>query len=371
MSEQVSIKYPRRVILRFFIRMIGRFLMFVLTRTTITGRENLPQNGPVILVGNHIAIVEAIMMVLYVPYPIEMIGTGDIPIDPRFAWMAKLWGFLPVNRGSVDRDEMRAPIDILKQNGVVGIFPEGGIWETSLKKARTGVAWLSYRTETPIIPMGFGGMKGAVGAAFSLKRPHLVMNIGKMMPPVSGNVDGKSRKEALEYSANLVMAQVAALIPEEEKRSWRTVQDERFDFKLSLRYTNDAGMTEEIEKPVKYPQALGKFFHRPVLLDVMARNMHLPVKPLQRLNQEHDPAQLADALDTAKKFLDDHPQFLNYRFGYDEAAGMYNGLVELRDEAREAAKQGQQMVLQPIRRYRKPESDTEIMEIVPGVMHKM
>lgn len=370
-AEQVSIRYPRRVVIRFIMRMVGRVLMALLTRTTITGRENWPKKGPLIVVGNHIAIVEVMMMAVHAPWQIEMIGTGDIPIDPRFAFLANLWGFIPVKRGSVDRDEMRLPMDIIKQNGIVGIFPEGGIWETSLKKARTGVAWLSYRTETPVLPIGFGGMKGALQAALKFRRPRLVMNIGTLIPPIQVKVDGRSRKEALEDGANLVMAHVADLIPEAEKRTWKTIRDERFDFEVTLVFTNDRGEPETVHKPLTHAQAIGKFFHRPVLLDVMARNMRLPVKPLQRLDHEHNAQALTDALDTAIGFLDSHPQFLNYRFGYDEALAMYNGIQELRDLMREATKQGYQVTLKPIRRYREPDSGQEIIQTAPGAMHEM
>ena len=362
------IQYPRRVVLRFFMRLFGRLLMRLLTRTTVIGRENLPKGGPVILVGNHVAIIEVIMMALYVDWPVEIIGTGDIPIDPRFAPMAKLWGFLPVNRGSVDRDEMRMPIDVLKQNGVVGIFPEGGIWETNMKKARTGVAWLSYHSQAPVVPIGFGGLRGALQAALAFKRPEIVMNIGKPMPAVNVKIEGMSRKQALEYAANNIMAHVEALIPEAEKRGWKQVQDERFDFSIVLSGPDGRG---EVEKTVMHPIGLGKFFHRPVILDVMARNMNLPVKPLQQLGQEHDAHRLADALDVAIKFLDDNPHFLSYRFGYQQANDMYSGVIELRDIVREAERNHQQITLMPVRRYRKPDATEEIMEIVPGVMHEM
>lgn len=371
MSENLSIKYPRRVVIRFFMRLIGRFLMALLTRTTITGRENLPKGGPLILVGNHVAIVEVMMMALHVPWQIELIGTGDIPIDPRFAWLAKLWGYLPVNRGSVDRNEMRLPIDILKQNGIIGIFPEGGIWENSLRKARTGVAWLSHHTQTPIVPIGFGGMRGALKAALRFQRPRLVMNIGHMMPPVDLRIEGVSRKDALQQSADAIMAQVASLIPEDEKRSWKQVQNERFDFKVILRYIDGSGVPQEMERTVSKPQALGKFFHRPVLLDVMARNMKLPVRALQQLNQEHPAQRLADAILTARQFLDENPQFLNYRFGYDEASAMYQGVTELLGIAREAALNGWDMQIVPIRRYRDPETDDEVTQLAPGALQEM
>lgn len=370
-KTEYALIYPRRIILRFFLRLLGRLLLRLLTRTTIVGTENLPKGGPLILVGNHVAIVEVMLMALAVPYPIEIIGTGDIPIDPRFAWITRLWGFIPVRRGSVDREEMRLPIDVLKQNGVIGIFPEGGIWETTMKKARTGVAWLSYHTGAPVVPIGFGGMKGALAAIIRFKRPHLVMNIGKVMPPVSAKIEGMSRKEALEYSANNIMAHVAALIPEDEKRGWRQIQDERFDFSIIISGRDDRGGVIEEEKTVMHPKGLGKFFHRPVILDVMARNMNLPVKPLQQLDQEHDAHRIADALDVALGFLDDNPYFLSYRFGYDEARDMYAGVVELRDIAREAERHSQQITLRPVRRYRKEGDEAEVMEIVPGVMHEM
>lgn len=365
-TEHYRILYPRRRILRFFMSALGRFLMSILTRPTIIGYENLPKGGPLIVVGNHVAIVEAMMLAIYVPWTIEIIGNGDIPMDPRYAWLTKLWGFIPVRRGSVDRDEMRLPLDVLKQNGIIGLFPEGGIWETKMKKARTGVAWLSYHANAPVIPIGFGGMQGALRAALRFQRPKVVMNIGKVMPPVSGKVEGMSRKEALEYGANNIMAHVEALIPEEEKRSWKQIQDERFDFKFIV---HDVMGDKEI--PVLHPQGLGKFFHRPVILDVMARNMSLPVQPLQQLGVEHNAARLAEAVEVALKFLDDNPHFLSYRFGYKEAADMYAGVAELRDLARQAAAQRQAISLQPIRHYRRDGDTQEITETLPGMMHEM
>ena len=41
-----TIRYPRRVVLRFFLKALGRLLMFLLARPTITGKENLPASGP-------------------------------------------------------------------------------------------------------------------------------------------------------------------------------------------------------------------------------------------------------------------------------------------------------------------------------------
>jgi 1-acyl-sn-glycerol-3-phosphate acyltransferase len=364
MAQTYSIRYPRRVLIRGIMRLVGRVLLRLLARPEVTGLENIPKDGPLILVGNHVAMIEVIMMAIYVPWQVEFVGTGDIPIDPRFAGIVKLWGILPVNRGSTDRKEMTVPLDILKQGGFIGIFPEGGIWSTHLKQARTGVAWLSFHANAPVLPMGFGGMSGALQAAFALKRPRIIMNVGKLMPPVSGKVEGKSRKEALEEAANTIMGEVEALIPEEEKRTWKPILDEQFDFSLTIHTSSG-----DIEKPIAHPAGLGRFFHVPVILDVMARNMKLPVQPLRQL--DHDPAAIADAADAALGFFDSHPHFLSYRFGYAEAEAIYAGVVELRDLAREAAAQGWRITLRPVRRYRNGEDGREIILTTPGAMHEM
>ena len=59
-----KIKYPRRILIRQSLRLLGRGLMPLLTRAQISGRDNFPHKGPVILVGNHTAAMEVVMMAL-------------------------------------------------------------------------------------------------------------------------------------------------------------------------------------------------------------------------------------------------------------------------------------------------------------------
>jgi hypothetical protein len=99
---------------------------------------------------------------------------------------------------------------------------------------------------------------------------------------------------------------------------------------------------------------------------VFARNLKLPVQPLQHLDTEHDAKRLADATQAALGYLDTNPHFLTYRFGYDEGAAMQTGLKQLQDIGRWAEKNGYKLSLTPIRRYRRRGSDDEIVEDRPG-----
>lgn len=127
MTEQQNrrrLQYPRRVFIRNMIRFAGRMIGALAARPQVIGRENLPPKGPLILVGNHIAVIEVGMMMTYTPYPLEVMAAGDIPLDPRYKWMADLWGIIPIKRGSMDRDGMNMALDVLEQGGVVGLFPK-------------------------------------------------------------------------------------------------------------------------------------------------------------------------------------------------------------------------------------------------------
>jgi 1-acyl-sn-glycerol-3-phosphate acyltransferase len=369
MSQDYSIPYPRKVFIRGFFRFASRLLLALLARVTITGKENLPKSGPLILVGNHVALVEVIMMAMYVPYLIEIIGVGDIPLDPRFTLIINTYGYIPIKRGSVDSKGLNMALDVLKQGGVIGIFPEGGIWESGQGQARAGVAWLSHKADAPIVPIGFGGMRGALAAISKFKRPQLIMNIGKPIPAISSGIDGKSRKEALDEGANAVMAQVEALVPQEEKRHWRKIEYERFAFSLDVQKPDGTRLTIPPEFMLENPDALAKFFYRPVIIETLARNLKLPVDVLKHITRESDPMKIGDGAAAALEYFEANPQFLGYRFGYPEGSAMQDGLKKLRDTARWAAAQGGVLKIQTTRRFKYADESIEIVEDHPGAGH--
>ena len=130
-----AIKYPRRVVIRKILLAIARVIIKLLTHFEVTGLENIPKTGPLILAGNHVASLEALLMAAYSPRLVEFLGTGDIPFDSAYAWITKLYGLIPVNRGNLDREALKKASDVLLQKGVLGIFPEGGIWNPAQMEA--------------------------------------------------------------------------------------------------------------------------------------------------------------------------------------------------------------------------------------------
>ncbi|MCU0465999.1 MAG: 1-acyl-sn-glycerol-3-phosphate acyltransferase [Anaerolineae bacterium] len=373
-EQQPRLRYPRRRFVRSIMRLAGRAVAALATRTQIIGRENLPPKGPLILVGNHIAVIEVGMMGVYTPYELEIMAAGDIPLDPRYSWIADLWGIIPIKRGSMDRDGMNKALDVLNQGGVVGLFPEGGIWETKLRQARQGVAWLSNKAQAPVVPIGFGGIEGALAQIGRFRRPNLTMNIGKVIPPVKVDVPGRSRKELLQEGADYIMDRIKELIPEDERRiRTQSYIGETFDFHWEL--TSPGGVQIPIPNDVNIvdKHGLSKLFHRPVMMDVFNRNLKLPVKPLVRLRRAHPAADIAASARSVLDWLKDNPYFFHYRFGHEEGEAMMNGLRQLEQGAQWLGEHypDAQLRLKPIRRYILIDTNEEVVEEAPPEMQEM
>jgi 1-acyl-sn-glycerol-3-phosphate acyltransferase len=348
------------------LRLAGRALLAVLTRTEVTGLDRFPSTGPLLVVGNHVAAVEVALMIAYSPWQIEMLGPGDIPPPPLLNAIARAYGFTAINRGNVDRRPLVQMLSVLQQGGRVGLFPEGGVWDPGSMQAKRGVAWLSHRARAPVLPIGFGGLEGALDAAFRLKRPRLTMNVGQLMPPVSV-APGQSRKDALQQAAVRIMEAVNALVPGKAQEDVPQVVEERFELRIALLARDGSGAREE---QVSRGEALCKMLYRPAILRIFARDLHLEVDALQQLDAEQDPVRIVSATDTILHYLESrNPGFFTYRFGHAEGQEMEEGLRELRALARRAAAQNLRVAVTPVRRYRVPGHAGEVVETSPGEAH--
>jgi 1-acyl-sn-glycerol-3-phosphate acyltransferase len=366
MADKYSIAYPRRRVPRALMRLLGRLILPLAFRIDVSGRENFPRGGPLLVVGNHTAAMEAVLMIVYTPWQIEMLGAADIPHEKITQIAASAYKFIPVNRGHFDRAALVKSLDVLRQGGVVAIFPEGGIWDAGRMRAQTGVAWLSYRADAPVLPIGFGGTTGALGAALRLKRPRLTMRVGQLMP-AARLPEGKSRKAYFEAFATRVVEAIRALLPPGDPARRVTVVDERFELRVAVQAPGGGPNPPRDDLSIQHATALAKLLHRPAILKIFTSNLNLPTPPLQNLDREPVPAEIVEAVRAILNYLDEeNPYLLTYRFGPRPAKAMRLGLEELLALARWASESGLRLTLTPIRRYTSPDEGQEVVQVKQG-----
>ncbi len=365
--DKYAIAYPRKRIARGITRVLGRLILPIAFRIRIKGRDNFPAHGPLLVVGNHVSLMEAVLMAVYTPWQVETLGAADVPHEKLTDLSIKFFGFIPVNRGHFDRSALKKALDVLRQDGVIGIFPEGGIWERGARRAQTGVAWLSYRANAPILPIGYSGTLGALSAALRLKRPRLTMYVGQVIPPANPP-SGKPRKAYLEAFATQVMDAVNALLPADDPALQTHIFDERFELQTTVHTPDGTPRSHPAERSIRHHRALAKLLHRPAVLKIFRKNLHLPVAALQSLDREHDARKIADATRSILEYLkNENPYLLTYRFGPKEADAMHIALQELLALAQWAVESSLTLTITPIRRYRLSTEGEEIVQVKQGV----
>lgn len=361
-QDKITLRYPRRKLVRLISKGIFKLLLHVFFRIEVKGLENFPKNGPLLVIGNHTGAMEVVLLNAYAPCQIEMVSAADMPTEKVTEIINKIYGSIPVKRGSYDRAALQSALDVLKQDGMVGLFPEGGVWDVGKQRALPGISWLSYRSGAPILPVGFNDTAGAMGAGLGLKRPYLKMYVGTLQPPAS-IPEGMAKKVYFHKHAARVMETVYQLVPLEDAPPQLHISDEKFDFEISAK--DPAGYPAEVPSDLLPQQksALGRFFLLPHLLDIFLLNLELPALPLMNLTADPAPEELIKAIKPILLYLEDeNPYLLTYRFGVPTGLAMEQGLKELLRSLEWINDQGYQVSLRAVRKYYSITDQKEIIQ---------
>ena len=196
-------------------RLIMRFLFAVLTRVDVRGRENVPSEGALLLVFNHLGHLDPPLVLAMLPRPftgIAVIGLRDVPVT---GWLLRLANVIWVNRGHFDRAALRRGLQVLSEGGILGIAPEGRISLTgALEQGKTGTAFLARRADVPLLPVAITGTEKAAAEWRRLRRPQVSLTIGKPFR-LEPEREGLSRKEQLRADADFIVIRLAGMLPPE------------------------------------------------------------------------------------------------------------------------------------------------------------
>lgn len=205
---------------RKLIVIILKIFFKIFTRTKISGLENIPMAEPTIIAGNHIGILDGIMiptipMVSKHPNLIVVIAEKYEKI-PIFKWAIENLNFMFIDRFNPDVKTIKKVILQLKDNGLLIISPEGTrSTNASLMEGKSGPAYLAAKTGANIVPIGITGTQDQqLKSRFrKLKRLEVSINIGK--PFKISDLPRDKRDEFLNKHTDEIMCQIASLLPEE------------------------------------------------------------------------------------------------------------------------------------------------------------
>lgn len=212
-----AIEYPRRKSLRYLLHHIARLAFWLLADVKVIGEENIPEDEPLLVVGNHFSFIDPVCFICIFSWRIEFVGGAQTPHAPEIVKaLPNTWGYYPLYRGTGAKESLRAAEEVINKGGLLGIFPEGGSWAEILRPARPGTAYLATRTGARILPIGLNGLNDI----FPLKwgqRSKVEFRIGKPFGPLKADGRGRKRREQLDKLGHDIMRKIAELLPDEKR----------------------------------------------------------------------------------------------------------------------------------------------------------
>lgn len=133
-------------------------LLKILYNPTTKGTKNIPEKGPIIIVGNHKHAFDPIMVMSNTNRTIHYMAKESL-FKGIHGKILKSIGTIKIHRNKSNPIAIKEAEEILKQGGAVGIFPEGTRNRTNqeLLKFRHGAVEIAKKTNTPIIPFAIKG----------------------------------------------------------------------------------------------------------------------------------------------------------------------------------------------------------------------
>lgn len=135
------------------VRPIITCLFRIMFRPTYKGLENIPISGRTILAGNHTNNLDCLLLISSTKRVVHFLAKDSL-IKGAKKIIFKNMGIIPVNRQIHDKSALNNGIKALKEEKVVGIFPEGTINRTKdvIMPFKIGSVKMSKETNATIIP---------------------------------------------------------------------------------------------------------------------------------------------------------------------------------------------------------------------------
>jgi 1-acyl-sn-glycerol-3-phosphate acyltransferase len=201
-----------------------RWLMRAMTRTyliglfRVTGVENVPRQGPLIICPSHSGTLDPPMVPAFTPRN----DTWSMAKSEYFKggvteFLFRSYHAFPVVRHSADRNALKRSFDLLKAGDTLIIYPEGTRVESGvLATPEPGAGFIAQKAGCPVLPVGLTGTRECMpkGARWPRRVP-VSISFGKPFTVASKRQDGS--RVSHQEAADAIMLEIAELLPEHQR----------------------------------------------------------------------------------------------------------------------------------------------------------
>ncbi len=178
----------------------------------VTGLENVPRSGPLIVAINHSSFLDPLMAGAFIPRDIVMMSKIENLRLPVLGIIVKLYGAFPIRRGEADVQAMRKALEVLRGGGALLMAPEGTRSQDGrLQPGHDGTALIALRTGARVLPVSIWGQKPFWSNLARLRRTKVGFTVGRSF--VFESPGRKPPRDVLHRMTQELMYQIAVSLP--------------------------------------------------------------------------------------------------------------------------------------------------------------
>jgi 1-acyl-sn-glycerol-3-phosphate acyltransferase len=130
-------------------------------RPWVSGAENIPAHGAVILASNHLSFIDSVFLPLVIERNMVFLAKSEYFTGKGLkGWLTKMFfigtGMLPIDRsgGKASEASLNTGLRVLSEGNILGIYPEGTRSpDGKMYRGRTGVARMILEAGVPVVPV--------------------------------------------------------------------------------------------------------------------------------------------------------------------------------------------------------------------------
>jgi 1-acyl-sn-glycerol-3-phosphate acyltransferase len=194
-----------------------RLSLLIVTSRDVSGLENIPRKGGLILTCNHFSVGDPPILTGIFPRRIAWMAKQELFDFPIFGKLYNMGGFIPVRRFEGDLRAIRRSQAALRRGHVLGMFPEGTRSGGRLGVGEPGTALIALRTGAPILPAAIWGTENVKLPRDLFGRTHAHIRFGEpyQLPPPARITKGNVAAGTEE-----IMRRIAELLPPEYRGAY-------------------------------------------------------------------------------------------------------------------------------------------------------
>lgn len=164
-------------------------------RGRVYGTENVPQEGPLVVVSNHASDFDPPILSCSMRRPVAFMAKEELFRIPLLKQGIELYGAYPVKRGAADRSAIRAALKCLEEGWAVGLYLGGTRTpDARITEPKQGAAWIAAKAKVPLLPVSLWGTEAIFKKGSAIPRPvPVTVRIGQVIAPPTS-----TKREELE-----------------------------------------------------------------------------------------------------------------------------------------------------------------------------